>query len=146
MSEELIVKKLDSSFVKAVLSLWDRSELPYKPRGRDEASLVARRIDEGRDCFYGAFAGNDLVGVVLVTHDGRKGWINRLAVDPSRRRRGIARLLIARAEKHLEDEGIEIFAVLIEDYNTPSLELFKSCDYVFHDDIHYLSKRKHPDV
>ena len=51
--------------------------------------------------FIGAFADGKLVGIVVATHDGRKGWINRLAVHPDYRRRGIAKKLIEEAEEYL---------------------------------------------
>jgi len=87
-----------------------------------------------------------LVGSILGTHDGRKGWMNRLAVVPEYRRNGIARMLITETEKRLAGLGIEIFACLIEDWNLSSLQFFKELGYTKHYDIHYLSKRKHTDV
>ncbi len=146
MPNKLEIKKLDSSHVSAIIALWERAGLPFKPRGRDLSGRITRAVDSGSDCFFGAFSSGELAGAVLVTHDGRKGWINRLAVDASLRRKGLGRALIERAEKYLLEQKIEIYAALIEDYNQPSLELFKACGYVLHKDIYYLSKREHSDV
>lgn len=93
--------------------------------------------------FIGAFKEKRLVGVVIASYDGRmKGWINRLAVDPEYRHRGIARELIQTAEKTLENHGATIFCALIETPNEESLNLFQKMGYTAHRDILYVSKRK----
>jgi len=91
--------------------------------------------------FLGAYDENRLVGTVIAGYDYRRGWINRLAVDPKYRRRGVAQKLIAAAEKALRKKGARIICALVEDYNAASLGLFKKCGYVEHRDVVYLSKR-----
>jgi ribosomal protein S18 acetylase RimI-like enzyme len=87
-----------------------------------------------------------LVGVVLGTHDGRKGWINRLAVAPAYRRRGIAGLLVGELETRLEALGLEIVAALIESENRASLEFFRAIGYLHDPEIEYVSKRRSPET
>ena len=81
-----------------------------------------------------------LIGVVMVSHDGRKGWINRLAVEPAYRRRGLGARLIAAAEEELLGQGVEVVAALIEAENEPSLNLFQMEGYLLAREIFYLSK------
>ena len=146
MNESSAIRKLGIEHIDSILALWQQAELPYKPAGRDRRDRLEERITSGRDCFFGLFDDGMLAGVILATHDGRKGWVNRLAVDPAYRHRGLAQRLIARAEQHLRAEGIEIIAALIEGYNRASLELFQKCGYKVFEDIHYLTKRDRPDV
>jgi ribosomal protein S18 acetylase RimI-like enzyme len=87
-----------------------------------------------------------LVGVVLGTSDGRKGWINRLAVDAMCRRRGIGRRLVLEAERRLAAAGMKIFACLIEDENTMSMKVFESLGYAKHPEIVYFARRTYPGV
>jgi ribosomal protein S18 acetylase RimI-like enzyme len=83
-----------------------------------------------------------LLGAVVATHDSRKGWINRLAVDPEHRRRGYEGRLIAAAEEALREQGMQVIAALIETNNPASLALFQRMGYAEIDTgIHYLSKR-----
>jgi GNAT superfamily N-acetyltransferase len=83
---------------------------------------------------------------VLATHDGRKGWINRLAVDAASRRRGIGARLVGAAEAWLDAEGMDILACLIESDNPVSMQVFEKLGYIKHEDIIYFAKRKYPGV
>ena len=130
----------------AVVQLWEQAGLPIRLQGRDSREQVTRQLAAGTQTILGLRSNNGLVGVVLITHDGRKGWINRLAVHPDYRRQGLGLLLISEAERVLHDQGIQIIAALIEDWNTPSQALFEKAGYSFHSDIHYVTKRDRHDV
>lgn len=82
------------------------------------------------------------MGAVLGTHDGRKGWINRLVVAPSHRRRGIAKALVHAVEERLAELGIDVVACLIEDWNQDSMEFFSAIGYVYDKEVLYYSKRR----
>ncbi len=140
------IRKLTINDYEEIIKLWSRARLPYKPKGRDSEEAIAAQMKANPEFFLGAFEDNRLVGMVIISCDMRKGWINRLAVDPAYRNRGIAAALIAESEKILRKHGIRIFCALIEDYNTVSRELFKECSYVEHRDIIYFSKRDSNEV
>ncbi|MFQ6073797.1 MAG: GNAT family N-acetyltransferase [Candidatus Bathyarchaeia archaeon] len=130
-----------------MIELWKRADLPFKPRGRDSRHMIERQMKAFPEFFIGAFHENELVGVVIGSYDGRmKGWINRLAVDPLYRRRGIAHKLICQVEQALEKRGAAIFCALIEAPNEESVRLFQKMGYVAHKEILYLTKRKSQEV
>lgn len=129
-----------------VRALWETAGLPIRPHGRDSAEQFARQMAAGTQTVLGVQAGDRVIGVVLATHDGRKGWINRLAVHPDFRRKGIGRMLVEQAERVLRAQGLQIVAALIDDGNTASLALFEQAGYTRHPDIHYLTKRDSQDV
>ena len=87
-----------------------------------------------------------MIGVVMGTHDWRKGGINRLAVHPDRRRRGIARKLIEACEQAFLDLNIEIFAGLVETDNEVSRVIFQRTGYKMDIPVHYFHKRLRPEV
>lgn len=130
----------------AVRELWELSGLPVKSAGRDSSDQFAAQLAGGTQLVIGAWTERRLVGVVVVTHDGRKGWINRLAVHPDSRRQGLGMQLIAESERALRGMGMQVIAALIEDWNQASLALFRRAGYSEHDDIHYLTKREGQDV
>ena len=129
-----------------LIELWEQSDLPYKPHGRDGKERIEAEAERGIGKFFFAVVGNQYIGTILVTHDGRKGWINRVAVLPEYRKKGIAKKLVDAAEKWLDEQGIEIYACQIEDYNKESFEVFKKLGYIPFEGIHYLTKRKYPEV
>jgi len=65
-----------------IVTLWQNAGLSYKPEGRDRKDAIQSQMAANPDFFIGAFEDNRLVGVVVASTDGRRGWINRLAVDP----------------------------------------------------------------
>jgi len=130
----------------AVLRLWTEAGLPFRPQGRDRREKVAAELMGGTAVFLLAEANGKLAGVVLGTHDGRKAWINRLAVAPTFRRRGIARLLVAEVEVRMAALGLDVTAALIESYNQVSLGFFYEIGYVHDPEIDYFSKRRSADA
>jgi len=131
----------------AMVELWKRAGLPFKPKGRDSRQMIEKQMKTFPEFFIGAVHNGKLVGVVIGSYDERmKGWINRLAVDPEYRRRGIAQQLINAVEKALEKRGAAIFCALIETPNDESLGLFQKRGYTAHRDILYVTKRKSQDI
>ena len=126
-----------------VLDLWKRAGLhTIRPTGRDAPDAFAAQLAQRGTCLLGLEdEDGSLLGVVLATHDGRKGWINRLAVDPSCRRQAHGRALVAAAERHLENEGIRVIAALVEEDNASSLAFFQAAGYRLGREVRYLSKR-----
>jgi ribosomal protein S18 acetylase RimI-like enzyme len=129
-----------------IIDLWKVAGLPFKPHGRDSREAIAWQMHENPDFFLGAFENGRLIGIVILSCDGRKGWINRLAVHPQHQRQGIAKALIVEGERILRKHGIRIFCALIEDYNEVSKNLFRKCGYVEHRDIIYFSKRDSEEI
>jgi ribosomal protein S18 acetylase RimI-like enzyme len=131
-----------------VMELWGAGGLPLKPEGRDSRESVARQIREPHTLFLVAEERGTgrLIGTVLATHDGRKGWINRLAVDPAVRQRGIGTRLVRDAESWLEAQGMGILACLIEEDNVLSMKVFEKLGYKKHPEILYFAKRKFPGI
>ncbi len=141
-ADELVVRNLRPEDYDQLLSLWNLAGLSCRCDGRDSRESFNRQLSEPMSIFLVAELNGRMVASVLCTQDGRKGWINRLAVAPDLRRQGIATLLIKECERRLEREGIEVIAVLIEDWNQTSVRLFQGLDYLYDPHIMYLSKRK----
>lgn len=129
-----------------IIKLWKEANLPYRPKGRDSKESIEKELQKGCCIFLVAVAENKIIGSVLGTNDGRKGWINRLAVKAEYRKTGIAHQLVEELEKNFSDLGIGIIACLIEDDNLDSLKVFSKFGYSEFVGMHYLTKRKHPEI
>ena len=146
-SKQIEIRTLTIKDYEAMVELWKRVGLPFKPRGRDTKRMIERQMRALPEFFIGAFHEDKLVGVVIGSYDGRmKGWINRLAVDPAYRRQRIAQQLISHVEEALEKRGAAIFGALIETPNEESVRLFQKMGYITHREILYVTKRKSEEV
>jgi N-acetylglutamate synthase len=130
----------------AILALWQRAGLhSIRPEGRDSRSEFEKQFASGQIAI-GLEDDDQLIGVVIVTNDTRKGWINRLAIDPDYQRRGYGERLVHAAEDALHEAGIHLIAAFIEEGNVASLALFEKLGYVTHQKIVYVSKRDSADA
>ncbi len=139
---EFVIRNFRLDDYERVMELWRQCDLPLKPEGRDSREEIRRQLELSQVIFLVAEAEGRVVGTVLATHDGRKGWINRLAVEPAFRGQGLAQRLVRIAEQKLEAAGLQMFAALIEEDNLPSIKLFEKLGYTFHPDIKYFTRKK----
>lgn len=141
----MTLRRLTIADYDRLLTLWEKAGLPYRPKGRDSREAIAQQMESEKVIFLG-LEEDKLVAAVVVSDDGRKGWLNRIAVDPGYRRRGLAKRLTIAGEEELEKKGIGIFAALVEEDNQASLNLLAKAGYTLRRDILYLRKIKSEDV
>lgn len=140
------IKPLVMDDYDSIIKLWKKANLPFKPQGRDSKEELEKQMQRDPDLFLGAFEGKELIAVIFATDDGRKGWINRLAVHPDHSGKGIGRMMCQKAESQLQMRGRKIICTLVEDWNQESLKFFNKVGYKKHDDIFYLSKREDENI
>ncbi len=140
--ERYSTRRLSREDIDDICLLFRDAELDHRPEGRDSPDELARQMEDDHIVFIGGFDGSNMVAMVLASWEGRKGWINRLAVHPDCRRQGLGVRMIALAEGALKAMGARIICCLIEDLNEPSLALFQKEGYKLSRDIYYLSKRE----
>lgn len=125
---------------EAVIALWQRAGLSHEPQARDSQEAVKKQLQQSGHLMFVAEADGEIIGTIFASHDGRKGWINRLAVEPRLRHRGLAQRLIETAEETLQRAGLTIVAALIEAPNEPSRALFHKLGYQERLDVVYYRK------
>lgn len=124
----------------AVIALWQRAELPFEPQARDSRPSISRQLQTSGHLIFVAEADGQIIGTVFASHDGRKGWINRLVIDLKFRRQKLAQQLVKIAEEALQREGLTIVAALIEAPNEASRALFRKLSYQERLDVVYYRK------
>jgi ribosomal protein S18 acetylase RimI-like enzyme len=98
---DMDVRPLTDADLDAALTLWAATE-HLGPVPRSEVERLRRASPE---LVLGAWLDGTLVGVVLGAYDGRRGWINRLAVADTARRQGVGARLLTAAEERLAALG-----------------------------------------
>jgi len=142
----MAIHELSLKDYKRIVDTWNQAGMHAKLKGRDRPDSLRKQLASGTVFILGDVKGGLLRGVIVVSNDGRKGWMNRLAVLPRFRDQGIATGLIKEAENRLRKMGIEIFAAQIEEENKPSHQLFEKLGYVPATDIIYFVKRLRDEV
>ena len=90
----------------AVYALW--ASLPGIGLHEREDSLegMAYYLKRNPDSCFIAKAGNEIIGAVLCGNDGRRGYINHLAVAQGHRGKGLGRALVNKCLMAMRSEGI----------------------------------------
>lgn len=68
------------------------------------------------ELFVAELAG-DVVATAIAGHDGHRGWLYDVAVDPSRRGESLGRGIVAHAEAWLASLGVRKLNLIIRDTN-----------------------------
>jgi ribosomal protein S18 acetylase RimI-like enzyme len=109
---EAIIRPARSEEVEQVLGLWREAETT--PSVTDNREAVLKLLAEPAAVLLVAEADGRLVGTVIGGWDGWRGNIYRLVVAPGYRRRGLARLLVAEADRSLHRMGAKRITALVE--------------------------------
>jgi ribosomal protein S18 acetylase RimI-like enzyme len=111
----------------AATALWEICGL--HPSRSDTAERLADVSRRNPGLFLLAFDDDRLVGTVMALWDGRRGWINRLAVNPARRHSGLGRFLLGLVETRLRERGCDKVNLLIEADNEPVAAFYAAAGY-----------------
>ena len=123
-----IVRVYRDSDHDSVVVLW-RMVFPNDPPWNEPSELIRRKRRIQPELFWVAEEGDEIVGTVLAGYDGVRGWIYHLAVDPSKRRKGTARLLMETAEKSLGSLGCPKINLQVRKNNVAVLDFYKAIGY-----------------
>jgi ribosomal protein S18 acetylase RimI-like enzyme len=137
----IAIRPLVEAEIPQLWVLWRAAGLPIRPQGRDSLAALSRQRRANPDGFLGAFAGTLLVGSVIASDDGRRGWINRLAVAPEFRHVHLGSRLLVAAETQLHSRGLHIIGAHAHADNHASRALLLYAAYKPMGDVIYFSKR-----
>jgi ribosomal protein S18 acetylase RimI-like enzyme len=123
---------------EAVVALWDACDL-IRP-WNDPRTDIERKLRVDPELFLVAVEDELVVGTVMAGYEGHRGWINYLAVDPSRRRRGLGTRLMDEAERLLAGRGCPKINLQIRSENADVIAFYGALGYRT-DDVVSLGKR-----
>lgn len=109
----------------------------------DSREGVEKYIKRNPTTSFVALVEGQIVGGILAGHDGRRGFIQHLAVLPEFRKRGIASVLVDRAMNALEEEGIHKVALLAFKKNELGNGFWDKMEFAVREDVYYRNKNIH---
>jgi ribosomal protein S18 acetylase RimI-like enzyme len=127
MNDAFRIEPARTEDAAAVIALWERCGLvvAHNPPlqdfqfalGKANSDVLAGRLD------------GEIVASVMVGHDGHRGWIYYLAVDPAHQRHGFGELLVRAAESWLRERQVRKLQLMVRDSNQGVLEFYRGIGY-----------------
>ena len=116
MSDDIKTREFSVSDYDAALELWQRVEGLEIAEG-DDRNSVADFLARNPALSRVATDGSAIVGVALCGHDGRRGYIYHLAVDPIYQRRTVGKRLMNECLDGLRRAGLKRALILVANDN-----------------------------
>jgi ribosomal protein S18 acetylase RimI-like enzyme len=121
------IRRYRDADLDAVVALWEACDLvrPWNPPARD----IAFCRSSGHGEVFVAEVEGRIVGTAMAGHDGHRGWIYYVAVDPGHRQRALGRALMGHAESWLAELGVPKVQLLIRETNTAVASFYERLGY-----------------
>ncbi len=123
----LSIATIEDADIPAVVALWERCG-STRPWNDPEGDIALARSDTNSTILLGRDAGA-LVASVLVGHDGHRGWVYYVTVDPDHRYQGFGRAIMTAAEDWLHARGILKLQLMVRPDNTQVKAFYESIGY-----------------
>jgi ribosomal protein S18 acetylase RimI-like enzyme len=124
MSRNIDTREFSISDYDGALQVWQRVEGLEIAEG-DDREGVAQFLARNSGLSRVAIDGPAIVGVALCGHDGRRGHIYHLAVDPAYQGRGLGKRLLDECLDGLRRAGVQRVIILVADDNQRGAEFWK---------------------
>jgi ribosomal protein S18 acetylase RimI-like enzyme len=127
------IRELDGNHRGDAIALWDTTGLirPWNPPDAD----FDRAVSGEGSAVLGAFDGDRLVATVMVGHDGHRGWVYYLAVDPTVQATGVGRSMMRAAEAWVRSAGIPKIQLMVRTTNTAALGFYDAVGFSAEDTV-----------
>jgi hypothetical protein len=113
--------------IDAIVALWTACGLT-RPWNDPRGDIALARGGDNADVLIGSDGGT-IAAAVMVGHDGHRGWVYYLAVDPQAQRRGHGRAMMQAAEQWLAARGIVKTQLMIRPDNESVRAFYTALGY-----------------
>ena len=131
----LAVADIRDADVGDVIALWQRCGLtrPWN----DPAADIALARQNRNSTVLGGRADGAVAATAMVGHDGHRGWVYYVAVDPDSRMKGLGRAIMDAAEAWLRAAGVPKLQLLVRRENAKAGAFYQSIGYQEADTVVY---------
>lgn len=127
MTDSLTIREIADGDVSGVIALWQRAGLT-RPWNDPAEDIAFARRGENSGILVGTIDGT-LAAAVMAGHDGHRGTVYYLAVDPDQQGAGFGRQMMAAAEAWLRDKGVWKVNLMVRTGNAPVLGFYDTLGY-----------------
>ena len=123
----LAIDAIGDADVEGVVALWQRCGLT-RPWNDPAADIALARRGPNSTILIGRDSGT-IIASAMVGHDGHRGWVYYVAVDPERQGSGHGRAIMNAAEDWLRQAGIAKLQLLVRRENAKAGAFYQSIGY-----------------
>lgn len=106
----------------------------------DSIEGISKYLKRNPNTCFVAENDNEIIGVIMGGHDGRRGFIYHLAVKVSERNSGIGTKLVDNVMSALEKEGIHKVALVVYGKNEIGNAFWENIGFITREDLVYRNK------
>ncbi len=126
--QEIVFAVMSMADYPEVFALWDGTP-GIGLSSADSSDAIALYLEHNPGMSFTARKSGGLLGAVLCGHDGRRGYLQHLAVAPDARRKGIGQGLVDRCLTALAAEGITRYHIFVYTNNETGLGFWESAGW-----------------
>jgi ribosomal protein S18 acetylase RimI-like enzyme len=123
----LTISPIEDNDRTEVIRLWRRAGL-VREWNDPSGDIALARKERNSTILLGRHEGA-LVASVLVGHDGHRGWVYYVSVDPDHRSKGYGRDIMTAAENWLRARGIAKLQLMVRGDNAKVHAFYESLGY-----------------
>ena len=123
----LAIDAINDADIETVVALWQRCGLT-RPWNDPHADIALARRRDNSTVLIGRDNGA-IVATAMVGHDGHRGWVYYVAVDPGCRKSGFGRVIMAATEDWLRTAGIAKLQLLVRRENAQANAFYQSLGF-----------------
>lgn len=134
----MIIREMTIDDYEEVYQMWQITSKRALSEA-DERERIEKYLERGDGMSQVAVADGKIVGTVLASHDGRRGFINHMAVLPEYRRQRIGHALAKRAISKIAEQGIDKTHIFCYQDNTTGQNFWSDFGFKKREDIFVFS-------
>ncbi|MGO1117398.1 GNAT family acetyltransferase [Rhodovibrionaceae bacterium A322] len=128
VTQSFLLRPYADSDLEATVALWQRCNLTIWYNDPEQDIALFQASDNARITLAVSAEGT-IAGSICHGHDGHRGWIYYLAVDPDIQGSGLGRQLSTAAEDWMRDQGIPKVQLMIRSSNHKVAGFYESIGY-----------------
>ena len=103
----------------------------------DSKEGITRFLERNPNTSFVAIETDELIGIILGGHDGRRGYIYHVSVAEKYRKKGIGSSLVEKCLESFKFEKISKVALLVFKYNEIGNAFWEKQGFILRNDINY---------
>ncbi len=134
----VIIREMDIADYDDVINLWGQTE-GMSLRDADSKESINNYLIRNPKLSFVAVSANEIVGAVLVGTDGRRGYLQHLAVSSNYRGKNLGRELVSQAISALANVGVPKTHLFVYNENINAQQFYEKLGWFPRDEVRMYS-------